>query len=92
MSSAKKLRFEKQASSRFQMQKKVGNFLREQRSSSGVSILELAQSLDVDPEILNDYELGIRKVPLNHVYGIANFLNIPPEIVVRFFNQLSIEI
>lgn len=92
MGAIKKQTTEQMRSDRRLMQKKIGDFILTHRKSSGFSVEDLAQSLGIAADLLNEYELGHRKVPLNQIYGIANSLNISPEVVVRFFNQLSIEL
>lgn len=74
------------------IQKKIGSFIHKKRKLADVSILDLAQAIGISEEHLIEIENGHKKVPLQQIYTIANYLNINPEELIRLFNSFSIEI
>lgn len=58
---------------------KFGTWLRETRKEHGLSVRDLATSLNVSPAYISDIEKGNRHAPLNHLGKIAELFNIPEQ-------------
>jgi transcriptional regulator with XRE-family HTH domain len=62
----------------------LGQFFRESRINSGLSIEELSGRLgDIDAQTLHSYESSETPIPLEDVYALTNTLNLSPEEVLR---------
>lgn len=54
----------------------VGGLLKQARLDAGRSREELAQQLDLEPEMLNAYELGEKEIPFLHLEELARALGV----------------
>jgi len=59
--------------------KKVGQTIRNARQTRNVSPQDLASALQVDVNVIEDYEQANVAIPIYHFLEIAKFLKWPPE-------------
>jgi transcriptional regulator with XRE-family HTH domain len=62
----------------------LGDRLREQRTSRGLSQEQLAKKLQIRPDDINAYESGTRRISADRLLRIASVLNVRPESFFRF--------
>lgn len=58
-------------------QRIIGALLRKARVEKGVSQHELAELLSVTPQRLNEYEFGVKSIPLTYLQECADELGVP---------------
>jgi transcriptional regulator with XRE-family HTH domain len=61
----------------------LGEFFKNKRLQAGLSSEMVASYLGISQEVLENYELGLSTIPLNHIYGLSNCLNISPDLIVK---------
>src|SRR5437660_752268 len=65
-----------------QIDRSLGNRLRERRTSSGLSQEQLAEKLQIDPKDINLYETGAKRISADRLLRLAKALGVRP---VYFF-------
>lgn len=53
------------------------------RIHAGLSTADVARYLEISVETMQAYESQAREIPLNHIYGLSNLLDIPPADILR---------
>ena len=65
------------------LQVAVGEQIRLQRLSRGLSLAELARVIDVSEQELETYERGEKRIPSSRLWDLAEFFGLP---ISSFFN------
>ena len=69
---------------------KIGDFFKEYRLLSGLSLTDIARELSLESEeLIYEYEQGQRRIPLSRIYGFANIYDIPADQVLELFYKIS---
>lgn len=72
--------------------KNLGEFFKECRVEAHRTLEEVASSLEIPMTDLRDYETGVRDLPFDMVFALANVLNIRPNEVIRIVQSLTAEL
>ena len=63
----------------------LGFLIQKERIKAGLSLKEVCEYLtDVSVETLKLYESGRKSIPLKNIYALSNFLNIPPQTIMKY--------
>jgi transcriptional regulator with XRE-family HTH domain len=65
---------------------KLGQYLKEAREKVGVSLTEVAETLELSIHEVGLMEFGKRDVPLHDLYVLVNLFNIAPEEFLDFIS------
>ena len=61
----------------------LGHLIRTARLNSGMTAAEVSEYLKISPKVLLEYEEGGDAIPLIHLYGLSNILDIPPRQIMQ---------
>lgn len=67
---------------------RLGEFFKSHRLTSGLSVEEVAQLLELETSVYAGYEDGLHSMPLEDVFALTNLLNIAPEEVMDLVHEL----
>ena len=71
--------------------RKMGEFFKAHRLEAQLEPEQVVADLGLTSLTeLFEYEEGVRQIPLDDIFSMANLYNISPDIVVRFLYDLSI--
>lgn len=68
----------------------LGEFFRRYRELKLFTVEEVASELDIkDSALIERYESGQEKIPLDHIFALANLLDIPATDLLQEFHSLA---
>lgn len=67
----------------------IGKMVREKRNETGLQLKEVAKYIGVSPLVLEAYESGVKRIPMNHIYALSNCLDISPAKIMRLLSPVK---
>lgn len=69
-------------------EKTIGDRIREERESAGLTQLELANKIGITPQAVSQYERGIKNPKITTIYKFADAIGVSPS---KLFDGIKIE-
>ena len=69
-------------------EKTIGDRIREERESAGLTQLELANKIGITPQAVSQYERGIKNTKITTIYKFADAIGVSPS---KLFDGIKIE-
>lgn len=69
-------------------EKTIGDRIREERESAGLTQLELANKIGITPQAVSQYERGIKNPKITTIYRFADAIGVSPS---KLFDSVKIE-
>lgn len=69
-------------------EKTIGDRIREERESAGLTQLELANKIGITPQAVSQYERGIKNPKITTIYRFADAIGVSPS---KLFDDVKIE-
>jgi transcriptional regulator with XRE-family HTH domain len=81
----------KKTSKKHLLNEKIAGLFRRKRLKLDLPIGQVAAYLGITPRTLEAYETAKTGIPLSHIYGLSNCLNVSPEVVVKLIDKVQKE-